>query len=83
MAGIGHPLTPHPRGCRPCAGSPAPPETHPRARPGSVGPLLGTARQPGTGLTGVYSPVYGWGVVDAAAAVKSPGATTAKGRKKH
>lgn len=30
--------------------------------------LLDTARQPGTGLTGVYSPVYGWGIADAAAA---------------
>jgi len=31
--------------------------------------LLDTARQPITGLTGVYSPVFGWGIVDAAAAV--------------
>lgn len=44
--------------------------------------LLDTARQPVTGLTGLYSPVYGWGIVDAAAAVKFPGAaTTGKGRK--
>ncbi|MFF3286205.1 S8 family peptidase [Streptomyces sp. NPDC003023] len=43
--------------------------------------LLDTARQPGTALTGLYSPVYGWGVVDAAAAVESPGAVTGKGRK--
>lgn len=39
--------------------------------------LLDTARQPGTGTTGVYSPAYGWGVVDAAAAVKYAGATAA------
>jgi serine protease len=38
--------------------------------------LLGTARQPVTGLTGVSSPVYGRGIVDAAAAVDYEGAGT-------
>ncbi len=32
--------------------------------------LLDTARQPLTSLTGVYSPAFGWGIVDAAAAVQ-------------
>lgn len=39
--------------------------------------LIDTARQPLTSITGVYSPVFGWGIVDAAAAVQYPGATTA------
>lgn len=43
--------------------------------------LLDTARQPGTSLTGLYTPVYGWGIVDAAAAVEYAGAPTAKGHK--
>ena len=51
--------------------------------------LLDTSRQPLTSVTGVYSPVYGWGIVDAAAAVKYAGAapatttttTNPKGRK--
>ena len=34
--------------------------------------ILNTARQPLVGLTGVYNPAYGWGIVDAAAAVKYP-----------
>ena len=34
--------------------------------------LLDTSRQPLTSVRGVYSPVYGWGIVDAAAAVKHP-----------
>ena len=34
--------------------------------------LLTTSRQPGTDVTGVYSPVLGWGIVDAAAAVATP-----------
>ncbi|QIK74169.1 S8 family peptidase [Nocardioides piscis] len=34
--------------------------------------LLDTARQPLTDVTGVYSPVFGWGIVDAAAAVATP-----------
>ena len=38
--------------------------------------LLDTSRQPLTSVTGVYSPTYGWGIVDAAAAVKHPGATS-------
>ncbi len=33
--------------------------------------LLTTARQPVTGLRGVYSPVYGYGIIDARAAVAS------------
>ncbi len=32
--------------------------------------LIGTARQPLTEVTGVYSPVSGWGIVDASAAVQ-------------
>ncbi|GAA3160817.1 hypothetical protein GCM10010451_05970 [Streptomyces virens] len=43
--------------------------------------LLDTARQPGTGLTGVYSPVHGWGIADATAAVQYAGAATVKDRK--
>lgn len=38
--------------------------------------LLDTARQPLTDVTGLYSPAYGWGIVDAAAAVAYPGAGT-------
>jgi serine protease len=34
--------------------------------------LKSTARTPGVGLRGVYTPVYGYGVVDAAAAVAAP-----------
>jgi len=34
--------------------------------------LLSTARQPVTGVRGVYTPVYGYGIVDAAAAVNAP-----------
>lgn len=34
--------------------------------------LLDTARQPLTDVTGVYSPVFGWGIVDAAAATATP-----------
>ncbi len=34
--------------------------------------LIGTARQPLTEVTGLYSPVFGWGVVDAAAATATP-----------
>ncbi len=34
--------------------------------------ILKTARQPLTGIQGLFSPVYGWGLVDAAAAVRSP-----------
>ena len=51
--------------------------------------LMDTARKPGVGVRGVYDPVYGYGIVDAAAAVATPGAaavaptttTTTKGRK--
>ncbi|MCW3844970.1 S8 family serine peptidase [Micromonospora yasonensis] len=34
--------------------------------------LMSTARTPVTGLRGLYSPVYGWGIVDAQAAVAAP-----------
>lgn len=34
--------------------------------------LLSTARQPVTGVRGVYTPAYGYGIVDAAAAVRAP-----------
>jgi hypothetical protein len=35
-----------------------------------------TARHPGTGLRGTFDPVYGYGIVDADAAVSAPGAAT-------
>ena len=38
--------------------------------------LTSTARKPGVDVRGVYDPVYGYGIVDAAAAVTAPGATT-------
>jgi subtilisin family serine protease len=44
--------------------------------------LFDTARQPVTGLTGTYSPVFGWGIVDAAAAVTYEGAGTVNGKGK-
>jgi len=34
--------------------------------------LKSTARTPVTGLRGVYNPLYGWGIVDAGAAVAAP-----------
>jgi serine protease len=34
--------------------------------------LKSTARTPGAGLRGVYTPLYGYGIVDAAAAVAAP-----------
>ena len=37
-----------------------------------VSVLKSTARKPGVGLRGIYDPVYGYGIVDAAAAVASP-----------
>ncbi|MGH3737033.1 MAG: S8 family serine peptidase [Micromonosporaceae bacterium] len=45
--------------------------------------LLATARTPGGLVRGVYGPVYGYGIVDAAAAVAAAGATTTrtKGKK--
>jgi hypothetical protein len=36
------------------------------------GALAENARKPGIGLRGVYDPVYGYGIVDAAAAVAAP-----------
>lgn len=38
--------------------------------------LLSTSRQPVTGTRGVYTPAFGYGIVDADAAVDYPGATT-------
>ncbi|GAB3177948.1 subtilase family protein [Micromonospora palomenae] len=34
--------------------------------------LMGTARTPVLGLRGIYTPMYGWGIVDAQAAVAAP-----------
>lgn len=42
-----------------------------RGRDEIVSVLKSTSRQPG-GMQGVFSPAYGWGVVDAAAAVAAP-----------
>lgn len=39
--------------------------------------LMATARKPGTDVRGVFDPVYGYGIVDAQAAVAAPGAVTA------
>ena len=36
--------------------------------------LMSTARKPGTDVRGVFDPVYGYGIVDAQAAVAAPGA---------
>ncbi len=36
--------------------------------------LLNTSRQPGTDVRGVFTPVFGYGIVDAEAAVAAPGA---------
>ncbi len=36
------------------------------------GVLKSTGRTPGLGLRGTYTPVYGYGIVDAAAAVAAP-----------
>jgi len=48
--------------------------------------LMATARTPGSLARGVYTPEYGWGIVDAAAAVAAPGAVTTttkpRGKKK-
>jgi subtilisin family serine protease len=41
-----------------------------------------TARNPGTGQRGVFDAVYGYGIVDAEAAVAAPGAATVKRDKK-
>lgn len=37
-----------------------------------VSVLKSTARRPGVGPRGAYDPVYGYGIVDAAAAVAAP-----------
>ncbi len=39
--------------------------------------LRSTSRQPQTNVRGVFTPNYGWGIVDAAAAVLAPTGTTA------
>jgi thermitase len=39
-----------------------------------VDTLLSTSRQPRTNLRGVFTPSYGFGIVDAQAAVAAPGA---------
>ena len=44
-----------------------------------VDTLETTARHPGTGTRGVFDPVYGYGIVDAQAAVAAPGATAVNG----
>jgi subtilisin family serine protease len=43
-----------------------------RSGPAIVQALETTARRPGTDLRGLYDPAFGWGIVDAAAAVASP-----------
>lgn len=43
-----------------------------RSDEGVVTALETTARQPGTGVRGVFDPVYGYGIVDAEAAVAAP-----------
>jgi serine protease len=43
-----------------------------RDAPNVIRALERTARQPGAGVRGVYNPVYGYGIVDAAAAVQAP-----------
>ncbi|MCA1694448.1 MAG: S8 family serine peptidase [Actinobacteria bacterium] len=40
-----------------------------RSRASTLNAITSTARTPGTNLRGVYNPVYGYGIVDAAAAV--------------
>ncbi len=44
--------------------------------------LIKTARLPGTDVRGVYTPEYGYGIVDAQAAVAAPGAATRTTTKK-
>lgn len=44
-----------------------------RSDENTVAVLKSTARKPGTNLRGVYDPVYGYGIVDAQAAVATPG----------
>ena len=56
-----------------------------RSRDNVVDTLMETARTPGANTRGTYTPVYGYGIVDAAAAVAAPGAvapaTSPKGGK--
>jgi len=48
-----------------------------RSRDEVVSTLKRTARTPVLGLRGAYTPLYGYGIVDAAAAVGAPGASSA------
>lgn len=43
-----------------------------RDRASTLGAITSTARKPGTNLRGIYDPVFGYGIVDAAAAVNAP-----------
>ena len=47
-----------------------------RTRENILDTLMSTARNPVTGQRGTYDPVFGHGIVDAAAGVAAPGATT-------
>jgi serine protease len=51
-----------------------------RADEDVIAVLERTARHPGTGARGIFDPVYGYGIVDAEAAVAEPGAAIAKQR---
>jgi serine protease len=43
-----------------------------RTRDNTLRAIVSTARKPGTNLRGIYDPVFGYGIVDAAAAVNAP-----------
>lgn len=43
-----------------------------RTRASTLGAITSTARNPVTKLRGIYDPVFGYGIVDAAAAVNAP-----------
>ena len=43
-----------------------------RSRANALKAITSTARHPGTNVRGVYDPVFGYGIVDAAAAVAAP-----------
>lgn len=43
-----------------------------RSRSNVIGAITSTARKPGTTVRGVFDPVYGYGIVDAQAAVATP-----------
>jgi subtilisin family serine protease len=48
-----------------------------RSAADTVAAIRQTARTPGIGVRGLFTPLYGFGIVDAAAAVALPGAATA------